>query len=167
MPQLTVDKAIEDSQEFTATLKFLKKKFGDSLVIRSFPNNNIVFCSKKVNQSYTGYDFITERNGVSIIPYCLNNFKYKGKDITVRVDCLPRVNRLLYLWRQWDPKAGSVIKTHIQFTKLTVNVKNRDMKEDFLNDCRMQIMKVIQETPNAQLHLEHLDPRLKKLLSFI
>lgn len=117
------------------------------------------FTAKSVNQKYTDWEFYTSYGGLYVMPYCKIAFNYDGKDEIIKIHSQPRANRLVYLQRWAKPKT-------IKFSRLAINLKNNQFKDDMLNACRAEIMKFIQANPGYHLDKKHLEPRLQKLLAF-
>lgn len=119
------------------------------------------FQSKLVNQNYTKFDFIRKSYGLYVLPYCEVEFIYNGKTEIVKVHSSPKANRLAYL--HWNRE----IRNHIiKFSRVAINLKNNQFKDDMLNSCRAEIMSFIKNNPTLKMDDKHLEPRLKKLLIF-
>lgn len=121
------------------------------------------FQSKIVNQNYTKFEFeIRDKGkGLYVLPYCEVDFTFEGKTEIIKVHSMPKANRLAYV--QWNID----LKGHvIRFSRLAINLKNNDFREDMLNSCRAEIMSFIKNNPGYKLDDRHLEPRLKRLLVF-
>jgi hypothetical protein len=95
------------------------------------------------------------------VPFLELNFEYNGVVEKIRVNSSPRSNRLVYI--RYDRVSKNKL---INFSRLSVNLKNNNFKDDMLNACRVKILEFIKEHPGYQLDTKHLEPRLKKLLLF-
>jgi hypothetical protein len=134
-------------------------------VQKEFPNAKVHyfagFQSKDVNQNYTKFDFERRSYGLWVVPYCEVKFEFNGKTEIVKVHSAPKANRLCYL--SWNRELrGQVLK----FSRLAINLKNNQFREDMLNSCRAEIMTFIKTNPGYKMDDKHLEPRLKKLLVF-
>lgn len=134
-------------------------------VQKEFPNAKVHyfagFQSKDVNQVYTKFDFERRSYGLWVVPYCEVKFEFNGKTEIVKVHSAPKANRLVYL--AWNRE----LKTQVmKFSRLAINLKNNQFKDDMLNSCRAEIMTFIKNNPGYKLDDKHLEPRLKKLLIF-
>lgn len=137
-------------------------------VLAAFPDAKIHetywpvrFSSKAVNQVYTNLKFEKRYNTLRVMPYCEVEFEFDGKTETVTVNSSPKYSRLAYIpWRRKDEE--KVIK----FSRVAINLKNNNFKDDMMNDCRVAIMNFIKDNPGYKLDDKHLEPRLKKLLLF-
>ena len=135
-------------------------------VLSNFPDANIYvtdkylgFSSKLVNQIYTKYEFVKGFNSIYVVPYYELLFDYNGNAETIRINSLPRTSRLAYMA---DHNGKKILK----FSKLAANLKNNNFSNNMLNECRVQIMQFVKDTPNCVLDTTHLENRLKKLLLF-
>jgi hypothetical protein len=155
------------SRLVTDTIKELEYDLAkQKAVLAKFPDAKIHyysgFSSKEVNHSYTKYFFERRRNGVWVIPYCEVEFEHDGKTENVKVHSKPRANRLVYFG--WNGQSHNHI---IKFSRIAINFKNNEFKEDMLNSCRAEIMSFIKNNPKYKMDDKHLEPKLKKLLVFI
>jgi hypothetical protein len=136
-------------------------------VLAEFPqakvNCHSEFQSKAVNQNYTKFDFeIRDKGkGLYVLPYCEVSFTYEDKTEIIKVHSMPKANRLAYV--QWNIDLREHV---IKFSRLSINLKNNDFKENMLNHCRAEIMSFIKNNPGYKLDDKHLEPRLKRLLVF-
>lgn len=155
------------AQEIDLTLakyKAVLAKFPDAIITESWGYRNVYsshFSSKAVNTQYTKLSFENGYGGIVAVPYCEVALIHDNKDYVVKVNSIPKSSRLVYTsWRDKE-------KT-IRFSRLSFNLKNNEfiIRDDMLNECRVQIMQFIQTHPGYKLDEKHLEPRLKKLLLF-
>lgn len=154
-----VKNAIQDLEYQLARHKAVLGVFPSAIV-----NCHGGFQSKSVNQNYTNFEFELRQRGskeLYVLPYCEVEFTYEGKTEIIKVHTLPKAKRLVYVNWNIDLK-GYVMR----FSRLSINLKNNEFKEDMLNACRVQIMSFIKNNPGYKLDDKHLEPRLKKLLVF-
>lgn len=134
-------------------------------VFAKFPNAKVHyhagFQSKDVNQNYTKFEFDRRSYGVWVVPFCEVEFEHEGKTEIVKIHSCPKANRLVYLG--WNRELRDSI---IKFSRVAINLKNNQFKEDMLNACRAEIMTFIKNNPKYKMDDKHLEPRLKKLLVF-
>lgn len=119
------------------------------------------FQSKIVNQNYTKFDFVQKYSSLYVLPYCEVQFEFDGKTEIVKVHSMPKANRLVYL--QWNRDIRNYI---MRFSRVAINLRNNQFKDDMLNRCRAEIMTFIKNNPGVTMDDKHLEPRLKKLLIF-
>lgn len=121
------------------------------------------FQARIVNQDYTKFEFeIRDKGkGLYVLPYCEVSFTYGDRTEIIKVHSMPKANRLAYV--NWNIHLNSHV---IKFSRLAINLKNNNFREDMLNHCRAEIMSFIKNKPGHKLDDRHLEPRLKKLLIF-
>lgn len=121
------------------------------------------FQARIINREYTKFEFAVRDNGkgLYVLPYCEVSFTFEDKTEIIKVHSLPKANRLAYV--QWNIDLRAHV---IKFSRLAINLKNNNFKEDMLNHCRAEIMSFIKNNPGYKLDDRHLEPRLKKLLVF-
>ena len=136
-------------------------------VLAAFPSAQVnchsEFQSRSVNQNYTKFEFELRQKGkdLYVLPYCEVEFTHGDKTEIVKVHSIPKANRLVYV--NWNIDLKSYV---MKFSRLAINLKNNEFKEEMLNGCRVQIMTFIKNNPGYKLDDRHLEPRLKKLLVF-
>jgi hypothetical protein len=151
---------IKETEVLLAKYKLVHSKFPDARMCYYDPNR---YASKSVNNEYTKLEFNPSHWSLTVSPYTELKFDNNGKEEIIRIDSLPRRNRLLNVgWR-----AGKDNKKTIKISRFIFNMKKNKFKEDLFNDCRAQVMEFIKNTPGHNLDDKHLEPRLKKLLMFI
>lgn len=150
----SIDDFIKETEHQLARYKAVQTKFPDAKC-----NYYSEFSSKTVNKVYTDWKFVSSYNGLYVIPYCKVIITLDGQEEVIEVRSSPKSSRLVYLERWYKPKT-------IKFSRLTVNLKNNQFKDDMLNDCRAEIMKFVSANTGYQLDKKHLEPRLQKLLAF-
>jgi hypothetical protein len=155
----SVEQKIKEYKHSLAKYETVLKAFPDAKIQETkFPNT---FSSKEVNQNYTKLKFTTRYNRLIVMPYVELDFTYEENNETIIVYSSPKYTRLAYI-----PYTRGNISPVIKFSRVTINLKNNNFKDDMLNDCRVAIMNFIKENPNCKLDDKHLEPRLKKLLLF-
>lgn len=159
MRKKTILQGIESLEKTLAIYKFVNEKVPDTKIHNSiyYPG----FSAKSVNSIYTNYDFVKGYDTLWVIAYLELPFEYNGVVETIRVNSSPRSNRLVYVTYDRFHK-----QKVIKFSRIKINLKNNNFKEDMLNACRVKILEFIKERPGYRLDTKHLEPRLKKLLSF-
>lgn len=153
-----INSAIQDLEYQLAKYRAVQAVFPQARV-----NCHFEFQSKAVNQGYTKFEFELRNKGkeLYVLPYCEVPFTYGDKTEIIRVHSSPKANRLVYV--NWNID----LKSHVmKFSRLAINLKNNEFKEEMLNSCRAQIMSFIKNNPGYKLDDRHLEPRLKKLLVF-
>lgn len=150
---------IEETENSLCLYKFIAEKIPD--VKMHFYGKDIIFSSKSVNSIYTNFEFKTMYHGVYVSPYVEYEFENNKKIENIKIYSSPRNNRLIYL--DYAPKDRSYV---IKFSRLQVNLKNNNFKDDMLSECRVQILNFIKNNPKFKIDSKHLEPRLKKLLLF-
>lgn len=133
----------------------------DSVNYRRSNFGQVEFTDKSVNQIYNKFEFEKNSQGVWVVPYCEVQFEFNGKIETVKVHSSPKKKRLVYL--SWNRKINNYI---IKFSRIAINFKNNDFKEDILNHCRAEMMEFVRSNGKYKIDDTHLEPRLKKLLVF-
>jgi len=121
----------------------------------------IGFQSKLVNQKYTGFVFERRKHGLYVVPYCEVKVTHNDNTEILMVFGKPKYNRLVYL--SWNVNLRNYV---MKFSRLAINLKNNEFKNDMLNSCRAEIMSFIKNNPSYKMDDKHLEPRLKKLLIF-
>jgi len=139
-----------------AKQKAVQKEFPDAKV-HYFAG----FQSKNVNKNYTKFDFEKRSHGLWVVPYCEVKFEFAGNTEIIKVHSAPKANRLVYL--SWNRELRAYV---MRFSRLAINLKNNQFKEDMLNSCRAEMMTFIKNHPGHKMDDKHLEPRLKKLLIF-
>lgn len=151
-----LDTHIEQAEWNLAKFKFIKKNFPDAHV--SIINNRIKFSDKSINQLYTNVKFYTKFNTLKVEPYYELDFEHNGRHEIIIINSRPKYSRLAYYMYG---------KNLIKFSRLNINLKNNNFKPDMISKCRLEIIKFIKSKPNYSLDLKNLEPKLKKLISFI
>lgn len=158
MPTKTVEKRIAEIELDLAKHKAILEIFSDAKV-----NAWGQFTSKGVNKTYSGFRFESDPWALYVFPFYSLELEFNGITTTVEVGSSPRKNKLAYL--EWNYDKGKPTQI-MKFARLGVNMKTHEFKEDMLNSCRSEIMKFIQDHPQAKMDKKYLEPRLKKLLLF-
>jgi hypothetical protein len=159
MRKKTILEGIEDLEKRLAAYKFVNDNIPDAKIHSSYSYHG--FSAKSVNSSYTGFDFVKGYEALWVIPYLELDFEYNDKSEPIRINSSPRSSRLVYA--SYDRMHKQKV---IKFSRLNINLKNNNFKEDMLNACRVKILEFIKERPGYKLDSKHLEPRLKKLLMF-
>lgn len=133
----------------------------DTYGYRRHRYGQIEFLDKSVNKVYTKFEFEKRSHGVWVVPYCEVSFEHEGKTEIVKIHSTPKANRLVYL--SWNRQLSNYV---IKFSRIAINFKNNEFKEDMLNSCRAEIMSFIKNNGKYKMDDKHLEPRLKKLLVF-
>jgi len=152
----SIDDHIKDTEYILAKYKAVKAKFPTARV-----NAYMEFSDKAVNKAYTELEFVTRHGGLFALPFCVVEFEHDGKAEKIKVYSSPRANRLVYTRYHYRDN-----KKVMKFSRLSINLKNNQFKNDMLNTCRAEIMKFIASHPGFELDEKHLEPRLKKLMIF-
>lgn len=144
-------------------LKFVKSHFPDAKMTLPYmttiydkiwkPNFN----SKSVNLVYEKFIFQTQYQTLYVIPYVELTYN----DEIIKVHSAPQKSRLAYI-----NYVRTGLKRTIRFSRLAINMKNNNFKDDLLNEARVEIVNFIKANPDCNLDTKHLEPRLKKLLAF-
>lgn len=151
---------IAETEVLLAKYKLVHEKFPDAHMCYYDPNR---YASKAVNTEYTKLEFNPSYWNLTVSPYTELKIDVNGKEEVIRIDSLPRRNRLLRL----TYRGGKDNKRVIKISRFVFNMKKNKFKEDLFNECRAQIMDYIKNTPGTSLDDKHLEPRLKKLLMFL
>ena len=154
-----LEQTIKETQRSLAKYQAVLKEFPDAKIQDYYWPPR--FSSKSVNQNYTKLKFEKQYRRLVVMPYCEVEFEFEGKTETIIVNSAPKYSRLAYI-----PWARQNETKYIKFSRLSVNLKNNNFKDDMMNDCRVAIMNFIQDNPGHKLDDKHLEPRLKKLLLF-
>jgi hypothetical protein len=149
---------INDLEFKVAKLKAVQKEFPDAK-INSYGQINC----KTVNLKYTGLEFQADTWGLYVFPYCDVSFIFNGVTETTKVFSAPKRNKLVR--NTWKKNAAG--QRMMVFSRLAFNLKHNQFKEEMLAACQTEIMKFIANNPGFAIDDKHLDPRLKKLMSFI
>lgn len=158
MTSQAIDDLIKNMEYNLARLKTVQAHFPNVKV-----HGDNTFSDKNVNRIYTHFRFESTYGTLSVIPYYELPFTFNGKEETIVVFSAPRRSRLAKIgWRR-DPTTQ---KKTISFSRLAINMKNNQFKDDMLNSCKAEIMNFIKNNPGHLLDTKHLEPRLKKLLMF-
>lgn len=152
--QRTIDSFIKDTDFLLAKYKIVQQYFPDA-TCNMYGN----FGSKTVNANYTKFEFQTTYSGLFVVPYCEVELDHNGVKETIKIHSKPRASRLVYQDRWRQPKT-------LRFSRLSINLKNNQFKDEMLNACRAEMMKYIAGNPGYKLDDKHLEPRLKKLMIF-
>lgn len=158
------------SKDLTLVIKETEKTLAKyNAVLKAFPDAKFRegyfpprFSSKEVNQKYNKLTFSGDYRTLRVMPFCELAFEWEGKEETIIVNSSPKYSRLAYI--PWRRQSGN--QQVIRFSRLAINLKNNNFKDDMMNDCRVHIMKFIQDNPKCKLDEKYLEPRLKKLLIF-
>lgn len=150
---------IKETEKSLALYKFISEKVPD--IKMHFLGKDVIFSSKKVNSIYSNFEFKTMYHGVYVSPYIEYEFEYEGEKENVKIYSSPRSSRLIYL--DYSPKDRNYI---IKFSRLQINLKNNNFKDDMLSACRVEILNFVKNNPKYKIDQKHLEPRLKKLLLF-
>jgi len=161
MKRNKIDDEIFSLEKSIAIHNFIKEKIPNAYVQISKVKGFRGFVSKYVNKFYSGLEFNVNAHKIYVSPYLELDFEYNGVPEKLRVYSIPRQNKLAYI------KHNYIKKTNIiHFSRLSINMKNNNFKDDMLNECRIKIMDFIKKHPRCELDQKHLDPKLKKLLAF-
>lgn len=155
----SVAQAIKDTKHTIAKYEAVVKAFPDAKIHETYYPTS--FSSKEVNKNYTKLEFSTKYDRLIVIPQYELEFEFEGNTETVNVHSSPKYSRLAYVG--WDPHTK---KRVIRFSRVSVNLKNNNFKDDMMNDCRIAIMNFIKSNSDLKLDYKHLEPRLKNLLLF-
>ena len=141
-----------------AELKAVKEVFPDA----NFHSDETI-SDKTVNKNYTHFDFIDQYQNLYVMPYHLIKFTHDGNEYQTKVHSIPRRNILARVgWRR-----NHEGKRTLSFSRLNINMKTHAFKDDMFNDCKAQIMTFVKKNEDCALDTTHLDPRLKKLITFL
>lgn len=152
-----VTQAINDLEKKLALYKFVLEKAPDAKLHYTW----FSFSAKSVNSNYTKYEIVKRHLSYHVVPYLELDFEYLGKIEKIRINSSPRSSRLVYI--NHDRNKG---KRVIKFSRLAINLKNNNFKDDMLDSCRIAILDFIKTHPGFELDKKYLEPRLKKLLLF-
>ncbi len=155
-----IEQAITDLEKTLFIYKHLKEIIPDVKVHNTQYYHG--FSSKFVNSNYTNFEFIKGYNTLFVVPFTEVEYEYNGCQDFIRVNSSPRSSRLVYI--SYDRYLKQKV---IKFSRLKINLKNNNFKDDMLSACRIKILDFIKEHPGCKLDTKHLDPKLKKLLLFI
>ena len=147
--------AIKQKEHQLAIYKAVLNQFPDAS-IRSYG-----FVSKMVNSAYTDLSFEKLYGAIYVCPTYKMVLNIGDEEEIIDIHSSPKVSRLAYIGWHHERK-----KRVIKFSRLAVNLKNNNFKDDMMNSCRAKIMEFIKEHPKNPLDTKHLEPRLKKLLVF-
>ena len=143
----------------------------NKLVLSEFPDAEVYydgFRSKLVNKNYNKFEFYKESYSVRVAPYCEIITSVNGKTEIIKIYSKPRSLRLVY--KSWAPPVYRFINDKgtyiIKFSRLSINLKNNNFKDDMLNSCRIEILNFLKENPSLKIDQKYLEPRLKNLLAF-
>lgn len=154
----SLEQTIKHTKRTLARYEAVIKTFPDAKIHETyFPHS---FSSKEVNQNYSKLKFETKYNRLVVMPYSEIYFEFEGNIETVIVHSSPKYSRLAYI--PWTRDKEKIIR----FSRVAINLKNNNFKDEMMNDCRVAIMNFITSNPNHKLDSKHLEPRLKKLLLF-
>lgn len=169
-PSASIDKMLFNAEYNLAKIKAVKAIFPDAIFSSSG------YADKSVNKDYTHWDFEDNHSGLVALPYYLLPFEFNGQQENIKIRSIPRRNTMIYKNHPYQhfipgiinkPNGPNTSLGTLSFSKFFTNMKNREFKEDMLQDCRSRIMKFIADNPKYTLDIKNLDPRLKKLLSFV
>ena len=158
--QKLVTESIEETEFNLSKFKAVQAGFPDAKITLYGE-----FISKSVNNQYTNLAFERRYGGLFVIPTCEVKFTHNDEENVVKIHSSPRYSRLVYLnrWRLQIVDGKPLMK----FSRLAINLKNNQFKDEMLSACGAEIMKFIGDNPGYHLDTKHLAPRLKKLLMFI
>lgn len=154
----SIGEVISKTELSLAELKAVKEIFPEA----NFHGDETL-SDKSVNKNYTGFDFTKHYSNLYVMPYHLIKFTFDGQDYETKVHSIPRKNILARM--SWRRHADN--KRTISFSRLNINMKAHAFKEDMFNSCKAEIMSFVKEHEDCVLDTTHLDPRLKKLLTFL
>lgn len=161
MAKKTISDHVADTELLLAKYKLVQEKFPDATMCYYDPNR---YASKKINTEYTQLEFVPSSWNLTVSPYTELKLEHKGKIEIIRIDSLPRRNRLVTVsWRV--DKATN--KRAIRVSRFAYNLKKNHFNEELLNKCRVEVMQFIKNTADVSLDTKNLEPRLKKLLMFL
>jgi hypothetical protein len=150
---------ITNTERSLAKYKAVQEEFPNSVM-----NTYYEFIDKTVNQKYTNFYFEKSYNGLYVLPYCEVNFTFEDKEESVKIHSSPKRNKLVHLTWNRDPFSKKRI---MKFSRMAINLKTNNFKNEMINSCKTQIMTFVKANPDYHLDTNHLDERLKKLLLFI
>lgn len=117
-----------------------------------------VFSSKLANKNFTNYKFIKYDHLLFVRFICELNFKYDGKSEIINITPMPQDIKLCYIS---GFEHGSAI------IKLSTFLKRANKYGDqFVNDCRLNIVNFITSHGKCKLDPKNLDDKMKVLLVF-
>ena len=169
------NKSFKDISEYLEQVEYVKEKV--NFLLQEIPDvkvklyDNAIsfypkFGAKSVSQNYTGLDFVTNYDSLSVKPYRLVEFTYKGKTEKITVNSNPGSSRLAYVTRRYD-SYGGITNYCINFSKMTVNFQNNNFSDSMLNSCRVKILDFMKKYPKHKLNTKHMDLKLKNLMAFV
>ena len=156
----SINEHVADTELLLAKYKLVQEKFPDAVMCYYDSNR---YASKTVNSEYSKLEFSPTSWSLTVYPYTELKLNFNGKEEIIRVDSLPRKNRLCSLGWKADVNGKRTIKV----SKFIYNLKKNNFKEDLFNKCRIAVMEFIKNAPNTNLDIKTLEPRLRKLLMFI
>lgn len=173
MPKRTLIDSVNQLERELAIQRAVLTAFPDAKIVRVYSYANrkslfgglVEFHDKNVNKVYTKFDFERSPYGVYVVPYCEVSFEHLGTTEVVKVHSTPKKNRLVYLRYNYKGKSDESRYT-VKFSRIAINLKNNEFKEDMLNSCRAEIMTFVKNNGQYKMDDKHLEPRLKKLLIF-
>ena len=156
MKALKITDAIQQSEKRLIIYKAVCDKFPDTTI------KYYGFASKQVNRLYTDLSFERHYSGLYVCPvYKMIVPINDNEEEIIDIHTSPKTSRLIHI--AWNREQKSRV---IKFSRLAINLKNHNFKDDMLRACRTKIMEFIKDNPKYSLDTKHLEPRLKKLLIF-
>ena len=149
-----------------AKFEFLLDKYPD--ITTFFKSDNILdpygYKSKSINSIYDDFAINSSRYSIIVSPYLNVPFIYNGTTEIIKIHSSP-TNITLAKVSSISDKTGwfNVIK----FSNYINKFSNNKINETCLNKCRLAIINFIKQNPNHKLIDKNIDPKIKKLLSFI
>lgn len=154
----SLEQTIKNAKRTLARYEAVIKVFPDAQIHETYLPHS--FSSKSVNQNYSKLQFETRYSRLTVMPYCEIDFEFEGNTETVIVHSSPKYSRLAYI--PWTRNGEKIIR----FSRVSINLKNNNFKDEMMNDCRVAIMNFVKNNPGHKLDDKHLEPRLKNLLAF-
>jgi len=154
-------KSIEES------IKLLKKEIVKLEAIRlRFPDAEFVkaknaFKSKTVNSDFDDVIFSYDRWRLLCGTVAKINYIFDNKTEEVLIYSSPIKNVLIHKRKDYHSK-----KTKIWFSRFAINLKGHNFPDHLIDKCRKEMIKFISEDPSIIIDMKHIDPKIRKLLSF-
>jgi len=158
MPKLVKEK-IADLELELALKKAVFNKFPDATV-----TTREEYYSKLVNRNYNKFVFSRSAYGLYLRLHHELEVDYGGSIYIV--DILGTANQNYPLIRVGKSNPNSSVYDTIHVLDFPKELRKHKVRDDILNECRIEILDFIKKNPKLKLDETNLEPRLKKLLIF-
>lgn len=158
MTDKNLGRRISELKKEIAKLEAIRVRYPDATYVKRRRS----FKSKQANSDFDDVLFTVNRWGLWCSTVSKINYLFEGKEYTELVYSFPIENCLIHRRQDFLSK-----KSKIWFSRFAVNLKNHNFPEHLIEKSRKEMLKFISDDPSIIIDMKHIDPKIKKFLSFV